>query len=168
MTQNRCDITLSADSWYRFWSKVNKTSSCWWWTKYIGAHGYGLFRLQRKSLLAHVLAYTAIRGDIQEGFELDHICHHRSCCNPNHLELVTHKVNCSPDRGLHGLRQTSQTHCPNGHEYIAGNLEKRKDGHRQCRICSRARARYYYHASAEVRKKHAASERRRRLRAKNG
>lgn len=39
------------------------------------------------------------------------------------------------------LAQARQTHCINGHPLIKGNLYVRRDGKRQCKICTRWRAR---------------------------
>ena len=76
----------------RFWGKVDKSGSCWLWTG--AAHnGYGLFRLNGGSRLAHRVSYSWVLGDIPEGQEVDHMCHNRSCVNPSHLRLASHSLN---------------------------------------------------------------------------
>jgi len=37
--------------------------------------------------------YEYFKGPVPDGLELDHLCRVRSCCNPDHLEPVTHKEN---------------------------------------------------------------------------
>ena len=76
----------------RFWAKVNKTDTCWIWTgaKY---NGYGVFRSDGASRLAHRMAYKWANGEIPEGEQLDHMCHNRSCVNPSHIRFANHALN---------------------------------------------------------------------------
>lgn len=55
--------------------------------------GYVRVWVDGRRVLAHRLAYEKVRGPIPEGMELDHLCRNRSCCNVEHLEPVTHRVN---------------------------------------------------------------------------
>lgn len=71
---------------------------CWLWTGEINRNGYGTFRVrpapgQRKRKMAHIEAYVIIKGEYDRGLLLDHLCRNRPCCNPDHLEPVTVKVN---------------------------------------------------------------------------
>jgi hypothetical protein len=69
----------------RFWRKVNKTSTCWLWTRGITSWGYGWFtRATRKANYAHRVAWELTHGDIPDGLVL-HKCDVRSCVNPDHL-----------------------------------------------------------------------------------
>lgn len=70
-------------------------STCWYWIGTIGSSGYGHAKKlnSRQNIGVHRLAYEAIYGEIPEGKEVDHICCTRTCVNPDHLELVTHKEN---------------------------------------------------------------------------
>lgn len=76
----------------RFWEKVNKTESCWVW---MGAKykGYGAFRLDGKSQLAHRVLYAWTKGEIPAGAQLDHMCHNRSCVNPSHIRFADWETN---------------------------------------------------------------------------
>lgn len=76
----------------RFWSKVSKTANCWNWTGCILKAGYGQF-YNKKKMYTHRYSYELHKGLIPEGLVLDHLCRNRACCNPEHLEAVTNKVN---------------------------------------------------------------------------
>lgn len=75
----------------RFWSKVNKTETCWLWTAALDRHGYGVFGVAkgRGSARAHRVAYELVNGPIPGSLPLDHLCRVRACVNPAHLEPVT-------------------------------------------------------------------------------
>ncbi len=68
----------------RFWSKVEKTESCWLWKGGTTARGYGQFYLD-KSLLAHRFSYTLLVGPIPDGLLFDHTCQVKTCVRPDHL-----------------------------------------------------------------------------------
>lgn len=76
----------------RFWPKVDKSGPCWLW---IGAttSGYGVFRIDGGTTLAHRVAYAWANGPIPDGFEVDHMCFTRGCVNPSHLRLLSHSLN---------------------------------------------------------------------------
>ena len=76
----------------RFWSKVNKTDTCWIWTAAKNQDGHGRFRHGRL-VLAHRFAYELLVGPIPKGLDLDHLCQNPACVNPAHLEPVTRKEN---------------------------------------------------------------------------
>lgn len=97
----------------RFWEKVNKDGPipehrpdlgpCWVWMAGTDAHGYGHFWSERY-VGAHIWAYTTFVGPVGDGLELDHLCRRVSCCNPSHLEPVTHQENIR--RGYAARRTT--------------------------------------------------------------
>lgn len=118
----------------RFWSKVNKTESCWLWTAYINIGGYGTFTGDRQGILVHRWAYEDLIGPIPSGLVLDHLCRVRNCVNPDHLEPVTLAENIR--RGTQGDFQKAKTHCPQGHEYTPENTNIKR-GQRHCRECGR-------------------------------
>jgi len=84
-----------------FWSKVNKTETCWLWTGAKTA-GYGSIRRDGRSQRAHRLAYEHLVGPIPPGAMLDHLCHVRACVNPDHLMPVTNAQNQQNRRGALG------------------------------------------------------------------
>jgi len=81
----------------RFWGKVNKTETCWLWTAAKDAYGYGVFSVGYSMKLAHRVAFQLSTGDLPA--QLDHICHNKSCVNPNHLRATTPKQNGENRRG---------------------------------------------------------------------
>lgn len=61
-------------------------------TKGRGAHLYGRINLwiagKVRVRRVHRVAWTEWRGEIPEGFEIDHKCHNTLCINFDHLDCV--------------------------------------------------------------------------------
>lgn len=130
---------LIGDELYRFEGKVLKTDKCWYWTAAL-KDGYGAFRTaKQKTVRAHKWYFERLNGSVRRGYELDHMCNHRNCVNPNHLDVVTHHENVKrAPIGKRALRKIIRTHCPSGHPYIPSNtyiLPSTKE--RRCRICTK-------------------------------
>lgn len=124
---------------------VVDASSCWVWQARLDADGYGHIQIQRRDRIAHRVSYEAFVGPIPEGLQIDHLCRVRACCNPEHLEAVTSRVNTLRGKGVSALNAV-KTHCLNGHPLSGENLMLRADRPvRNCRECSRVRFRRYYH-----------------------
>lgn len=125
----RSDMAQSTEV-ERFWSKVQKTDTCWLWTGTPTPAGYGKFGARRTMVLVHRYAYELLVGPIPEGLELDHLCFVKLCVNPAHLEPVT---------GAENTRRywASRTACRNGHPYSTENTYWYR-GVRECRVCQRA------------------------------
>jgi hypothetical protein len=90
---------LTDDERERFWSCIDKTSSCWLWTPVSNAFGYGVFR-QRGGGAAYVhrIAYEELVGPIPPGWTIDHLCRVKRCVNPAHLEPCTRAENARRNR----------------------------------------------------------------------
>lgn len=126
---------------------------CWVW---LGSKSSGYGRIAwsdgRRMVYSatHRAMWVASRGPIPDGLDLDHLCRNRACCNPDHLEPVTRRVNL-----LRGVTtpaaRAKVTHCPRGHEYTPDNTLTSKRGQRSCKECTYAKNRAYYHRNAERR-----------------
>lgn len=131
----------------RFWGKTipEPNSGCWLWTASVVKRGeYGHFSVNGRMRAAHIVAFEALVGVIPVGLELDHLCRTPLCCNPAHVDPVTHRVNCQRgDAGIPtGQQHRAKTHCPKGHPYDQVNTIVRPREWRDCRECRNARQRY--------------------------
>lgn len=68
-------------------------SECWVWPKAKAHGGYGIVRRDGRNLRTHVVTYESVNGAVPDGLELDHLCRVPACCNPDHLEAVSHTEN---------------------------------------------------------------------------
>lgn len=128
----------------RLWSKVDRSGgpeACWPWLGSRDDRGYGYVRHEGRPQPAYRVAYELTIGPVPAGLELDHLCRNTSCCNPGHLEAVTHAENVR--RGEGGAFWRAKTHCPAGHPYDSANTMRWADGGRHCRACHNARTRAY-------------------------
>lgn len=55
--------------------------------------GYGRMSLNSQTVAVHLVVYTHYYGYVPGKKQVDHKCNNRLCCNPSHLELVSHKRN---------------------------------------------------------------------------
>ncbi|MFF5973643.1 HNH endonuclease signature motif containing protein [Streptomyces sp. NPDC012769] len=91
-------------------------------------HGYHKFYYAGGQTYAHVVSYELFVGPVPDGLEVDHLCRATWCCNPAHLEAVTHSVNIRRaypvcGAGLHDMTDPV-------------NYYQRPHGGRMCRPCS--------------------------------
>lgn len=117
----------------RFMAKVEQTSECWNWRAYTGSNGYGRVWFDGRLQLAHRVAYQLFVGPIPAGMFVDHLCRNRSCVNPDHMEIVTARVNILRGDGL-AAHEARRTTCVRGHPYSGDNLYVHR-GKRYCRAC---------------------------------
>lgn len=125
----------------RFWSKVEKTPTCWLWIGATFSNKYGHFVIDGKHCLAHRVAYELTYGPIEEGLVLMHLCDNPPCINPEHLTPGTASDNMqdamrkgrlpSPNPGLLGhWSKIGVEECQG-----CGTRERRHIGHGYCLPC---------------------------------
>ena len=51
-------------------------------------------------VMLHRLEYEKVNGKIPDGFEVNHICKNRECCNVNHLEILSRSEHRTKDNSL--------------------------------------------------------------------
>jgi hypothetical protein len=76
-------------------------SSCWVSYHCKNKDGYTRFGLDGVWWDAHRASYIVFKGEIPEGMEIGHLCDKPQCCNPGHVDAMTHKQNVrmAADRG---------------------------------------------------------------------
>lgn len=123
--------------------RTKKTETCWIWTGSISS-GYGELNFQGKSIRAHRAWYEHTHGPIPASAVLDHSCHNRLCCNPDHLTPVTPKMNNEnrsgpPRNNKSGYRGVRWEHRRNhwvvnvghrGRQYYGGSFDSVGDANR--------------------------------------
>lgn len=92
----------------------------------IANNGYGIFTIgqppHHHTVMAHRYAYVLMNGPIPFDLDIDHLCKVRSCCEPSHMELVTHKENMA--------RREIANKCKKGHD-----LENNRTRAGRCKTC---------------------------------
>lgn len=70
-------------------------NGCWQWRGAVAPNGYGKVGIPntRRVGQAHRVYWERLHGPVPVGLELDHLCRHRDCVNPKHLEPVTRREN---------------------------------------------------------------------------
>jgi hypothetical protein len=80
----------------KFWSRVNKTDSCWLWTGTVDRGGYGMQGRGGRgagTAKCHRVSYEWAHGPIPTGLWVLHRCDKPPCVNPAHLFLGTSRDN---------------------------------------------------------------------------
>lgn len=112
---------------------IIEPGGCWTWAGHIMRNGYGQVRHDGATRLAHRVVFALAGHTIPANRpHLDHLCRHRACVNPDHLEAVTQAEN---NRRV----ALTRTHCAKGHPYTTDNtaVVRRRSG-RICITCRRA------------------------------
>ncbi len=126
--------------YHRIWPRVviNK-DLCWLWQG-ASQHGYGSVRINNKPTSLHRFTYSLFKKRLENGKELDHLCRNKSCCNPSHLEQVTHKENVFRGNAP-CVALAARTHCKHGHQFSGSNMiiqYYKGRPFRRCMACARA------------------------------
>jgi hypothetical protein len=66
--------------------RVDPNTGCWLWQGAVNTKGYGLVKIDGKTLRSHRAYFTTYVGPIPAGYHLHHTCERPSCVNPDHLE----------------------------------------------------------------------------------
>jgi hypothetical protein len=84
-------------------SAMDPNSGCWLWLLSDGSHGYpqgAMYAVTgQRASLAHRLSYLAFKGEVPDGYEVDHVCRNKCCVNPDHLEATTKHANRARQAG---------------------------------------------------------------------
>ena len=137
----------------RFWTKVNKTNTCWLWKGSLKKYGYGQYYARTKKFRAHRYIWERLNGPIPKGLQLDHLCRVRHCVNPKHLDIVTNRENALRGNGITAINARKKE-CNSGHWLAGKNLiiikRRGRLPHRKCLQCRRASFRKYYHKNRRL------------------
>ena len=120
---------------------IVKEGECWRAPQKPNKNGYVYKSYKGVVRELHRLNHEILYGPKPEGTEYDHLCRHKWCCNPFHVEPLTHRINVLRGNAPHA-KNARKTHCPYGHPLTGNNLVPSllKVGGRTCLICSRSRA----------------------------
>lgn len=79
----------------RFWRNIHigEKHECWPWKNSQFTGGYGQFKIDRKNLKSHRVAYYLHYGIDPQSNLICHRCDNPVCCNPYHLFMGTEKDN---------------------------------------------------------------------------
>lgn len=76
---------------------IDDDTGCWEWRGGTSGDGrgggYGRISVHGHTSAVHRVMWCLIHGYLPRQKQIDHVCKNRICCNPRHLEMVTHKEN---------------------------------------------------------------------------
>jgi hypothetical protein len=139
--QKNLVVTLSPKEHKRIFAKIaiNPKTKCWNWTGSLDQQGYGLLWYKHRTERIHRVLYAFFVKPVPKGIgsrriaQIDHICRNHSCCNPDHLELVTERENII--RGISPVAiNAKKTHCNKGH-LLLNKFRKNSTSRIYCPIC---------------------------------
>lgn len=118
----------------RFWNKVQPCpmTGCWLFMSSQDPIGYGSVGYAGRVMKAHRVTYEVLVGEVPTDLELDHRCKVRCCCNPDHLEPVSHTEN------MRRSFNATKDRCRHGHSLHDARVYQ---GRRYCLHCGRTHSR---------------------------
>lgn len=124
----------------RFYSKIQKTDTCWLWVGAKTSQGYGMLKVNRdtKTERVHRIALILEGIHIPDNMVVDHICRNRLCVNPKHLRIVSTGTNVLENSEGLAAKNRIKTHCIHGHEFNEQNTKlivDRGSLKRACKAC---------------------------------
>lgn len=134
------DSSLREVIWRNIYPETN--TGCWLWGGHINGDGYGRGYLVAggRLVMAHRMTFESVHGVLPEGMELDHLCRTRACCNPAHLEAVSHRENILRGKSPQAINSRKES-CIRGHSLTdnANIYWSTRKGvkHRKCITCHR-------------------------------
>ena len=69
--------------------KIGRSDECWPWMHVLSRNGYGLVSIDAQNYYSHRVAFELSGEYLIKGFQVDHLCQNKQCCNPFHLEQVS-------------------------------------------------------------------------------
>jgi len=122
---------------------------CWEWQGRKVKGGYGNINVNKKRIGIHRILYKYYYDKLDSRLEIDHLCRNTSCCNPLHLEQVTHKENVLRGFSLNAIN-ARKTHCKRGHPLSGDDIRIEKYGSRRCKKCKNENRMKYYYQKKEM------------------
>jgi hypothetical protein len=116
------------ERFYSYVGPVDPATGCWPWVGATNDYGYAILNVQKRSTLAHRLAFEHAHGPTEA--DLDHVrerCPLKHCVNPTHCEEVTRGENVQRARDFN----RTATVCRDGHPLT----HRTSNGWRRCAEC---------------------------------
>lgn len=93
-------------------SRIAIVGTCWIWQKQLDYSGYGRIKGNPFGIRAHRVSYQLFNGPIPEDRIIRHTCRNKSCVNPQHLLLGTHKDNAQDRETTRRIGKDLRSYIP--------------------------------------------------------